>query len=338
MRILYKLLLMTFIFLSVAIGVISYVIITYGLGNIFYISSAALILICGGLAFFVAKTITKPAKYLIKESTEIARGVLNFNEELEKRVQERTAELVEANVRIKRLLDVKTQFVNQVSHDLRTPLTPLLTLLPIMKDEMAAIKDKKLKKDLDEMMIRVIGNAEYLSSIVTSTLSISRLDTGKLKLELKADSLHDIVVEVIVSHKELFEEKHVKILNTVKADLPKVNVDKMRMRELFDNLITNSVKFMEGKEKLLSFDSYIYSDKFLIISVKDNGVGIEEKHLKKVFEEFFKADPSRHVHSSGLGLSICKRIVEIHGGKIWAESPGVGKGTTFKFALPIYTQ
>ena len=159
-----------------------------------------------------------------------------------------------------------------------------------------------------------------------------------MKLDLKPHGLHEIVEEVIASHKELFEEKHVKILDTVKKDLPKVNVDKMRMRELFDNLITNSVKFMEGKEKLLSFDAYIYSDKFLIVSVKDNGSGIEKKHLKKVFEEFFKADPSRHVHSSGLGLSICKRIVEIHGGKIWVESEGLGKGSTFKFALPIYTQ
>ena len=275
---------------------------------------------------------------MIKESTDIAKGVLNFNEELEKRVQERTAELVEANVRIKRLLDLKTQFVNQVSHDLRTPLTPLLTLLPIMKDEMQFIENKKLRKDLSEMMVRVIGNAEYLSNIVTSTLSISRLDTGKVKLNLKPHSLFDIINEVIDSHEDLFKEENVKIINTIKEDLPKVNVDKMRMRELFDNLITNAVKFIENKAKLLSFDAYIYSDKYIIVSIKDNGIGVEEKHLKKIFEEFFKADPSRHEHSSGLGLSICKRIVEKHGGKIWAESPGLGKGSTFKFALPIYSQ
>jgi len=169
-------------------------------------------------------------------------------------------------------------------------------------------------------------------------LSISRLDTGKLKLDLKPYSLYDIVKEVIDSHEDVFKDGNIKIINTVKKDLPKVNVDKMRMRELFDNLITNAIKFMDKKEKLLSFDAYIYSDKYLIVSVKDNGIGIEEKHLKKIFEEFYKADPSRHEHSSGLGLSICKRIVELHHGKIWAESPGLGKGSTFKFALPIYTQ
>jgi len=338
MRIIYKLLLMTLTMLSISIVIISYVSINYGYSTIFYLVTAALLILFSIIAFFVSKTITEPAKYLIKESTDIAKGVLNFNEELEKRVQERTAELVEANVRIKRLLDLKTRFVNQVSHDLRTPLTPLLTLLPIMRDEIAAIKDKKLKKDLDEMMTRVIGSAEYLSNIVTSTLSISRLDTGKLKLDLKPYSLYDIVKEVIDSHEDVFKDGNIKIINTVKKDLPKVNVDKMRMRELFDNLITNAIKFMDKKEKLLSFDAYIYSDKYLIVSVKDNGIGIEEKHLKKIFEEFFKADPSRHEHSSGLGLSICKRIVELHHGKIWAESPGLGKGSTFKFALPIYTQ
>jgi len=329
---------MTLTMLSISIVIISYVSINYGYSTIFYLVTAALLILFSIIAFFVSKTITEPAKYLIKESTDIAKGVLNFNEELEKRVQERTAELVEANVRIKRLLDLKTRFVNQVSHDLRTPLTPLLTLLPIMRDEIAAIKDKKLKKDLDEMMTRVIGSAEYLSNIVTSTLSISRLDTGKLKLDLKPYSLYDIVKEVIDSHEDVFKDGNIKIINTVKKDLPKVNVDKMRMRELFDNLITNAIKFMDKKEKLLSFDAYIYSDKYLIVSVKDNGIGIEEKHLKKIFEEFYKADPSRHEHSSGLGLSICKRIVELHHGKIWAESPGLGKGSTFKFALPIYTQ
>jgi len=152
MRIIYKLLLMTLTMLSISIVIISYVSINYGYSTIFYLVTAALLILFSIIAFFVSKTITEPAKYLIKESTDIAKGVLNFNEELEKRVQERTAELVEANVRIKRLLDLKTRFVNQVSHDLRTPLTPLLTLLPIMRDEIAAIKDKKLKKDLDEMM------------------------------------------------------------------------------------------------------------------------------------------------------------------------------------------
>ena len=99
-------------------------------------------------------------------------------------------------------------------------------------------------------------------------------------------------------------------------------------------IISNSIKFMEGR-KQIEFEASA-DNNFVTIMVKDTGIGIRADLVIKIFEEFYKADPSRHVHSSGLGLSICKRIIEKHGGKIWVESPGVGKGSTFKFSIPIY--
>ena len=112
-----------------------------------------------------------------------------------------------------------------------------------------------------------------------------------------------------------------------------VKTDKLRLEELFDNLIGNSVKYSPNGSDI-TIDARD-DGKFVLVSVKDEGVGMNSEQLDHIFEEFYKADESRHdFGSSGLGLSICKRIVEKHGGKIWAESKGKGKGTTMFFTIP----
>lgn len=257
-----------------------------------------------------------------------------FNVQLEEKVSERTSDLVKANEDIKKLLVVKDQFVNQVSHDLRTPLTPIMTLLPLIKNEFTNIYDEKLQKELTEMIDKVIGNAEYLSNIVVDTLSISRLDTGKVKLNMKPYDIYEIVSEIISDNDVVFKDEKIKVTNNIDKGLPKVNVDKMRIREVINNIISNSIKFME-RRKEIEFGASVDTN-FVTVMVRDTSIGIRPDLVVKIFEEFFKADPSRHEHSSGLGLSICKRIIEKHGGKICAESLGIGKGSTFKFTIPIY--
>jgi len=109
---------------------------------------------------------------------------------------------------------------------------------------------------------------------------------------------------------------------------------KLRLTEVFNNLINNSIKYLQESGKII-FDVK-YDDNFVIVSVEDNGMGMTEKQKNKIFDEFYKADTSRHdFDSSGLGLPICKRIVEKHGGRIWVESNGIGKGSKFYFTLPI---
>jgi signal transduction histidine kinase len=98
----------------------------------------------------------------------------------------------------------------------------------------------------------------------------------------------------------------------------------------------NATKFMDENKKII-FESRI-SRGFVIISINDNGIGIAKETIPQLFDEFFKADPARHRQGSGLGLAICKRVMDRHGGKIWAESPGLGKGSTFYLTLPIARQ
>ncbi len=134
-----------------------------------------------------------------------------FNVQLEEKVSERTSDLVKANEDINKLLVVKDQFVNQVSHDLRTPLTPIMTLLPLIKNEFTNIYDEKLQKELTEMIDKVIGNAEYLSNIVTDTLSISRLDTGKVKLNMRPYNINEIVDEILSDNDIVFKDEKIRI-------------------------------------------------------------------------------------------------------------------------------
>jgi signal transduction histidine kinase len=125
----------------------------------------------------------------------------------------------------------------------------------------------------------------------------------------------------------------------VSNDVPSsllVRADRFHLQEVFTNLFNNAIKYTEGPGKI-TISAKPMKDE-TIISVTDTGIGLENNQLALLFDEYYKADPSRHdFDSSGLGLPICKRIIERHGGCIWAESPGIGKGSTFYFTLPKKT-
>jgi signal transduction histidine kinase len=110
-------------------------------------------------------------------------------------------------------------------------------------------------------------------------------------------------------------------------------VDKTRFEELFENIITNAIKYTKNIKGIITIDAKEEKDS-IVISVNDNGIGLTESQMNHIFDEFYKVDQARHdLSSHGLGLSICKRIIEKHGGRIWVESQGLGKGSTFYFTL-----
>jgi signal transduction histidine kinase len=130
----------------------------------------------------------------------------------------------------------------------------------------------------------------------------------------------------------MFDEKQITVNTSIPDDLI-VYADQLRLEELFNNLLNNAVKY--NKQRGTITIEVFRKEDFVTISVQDDGIGMTNDQLDHVFDEFYKADESRHdFDSSGLGMPICKRIVEKHGGKIWAESEGIGMGTTFYFTLP----
>jgi len=242
-----------------------------------------------------------------------------FNRNLEKKVDERTKE-------IQKLLKHKDEFIGQLGHDLKSPLTPLVGLLPTIEREE---KDPKQK----ELLGVVNRNVLYMRDLVVKTLKLARLNLPTLQLNIEEFDLNEVVSKIILNKEYFYKDKNLKIVNNIDKGLS-IFADKLEVNELIDNLFTNSIKFTPENGKII-FDAK--KDKNCVkVSVSDTGIGLSSDQIRHVFEEFYKVDPSRHdLGASGLGLTICKRILEQHEGDIWVESPGINKGTTFYFTIPV---
>jgi signal transduction histidine kinase len=252
--------------------------------------------------------------------SETENKLNELNRELEQRVIARTVE-------VNRLLLHKTKYIDNLSHDLGTPLTPLLALLPLIKED---IKDPKTR-DLIDTCIR---SAEYIKRVVNNTRELAELNTTDLYL--KRENLLEIVTGLQQKYEGIFRTCNIKVENYVERDVY-VNTEMPRLAEVLDHIYSNAVNSMVDGGTL-TFVAEPVEQKtgpFIRISVHDTGVGLSKEQIDHIFDEFYKTDDSRHkLDSTGLGLSICKRIVEKHGGKIWAESPGPGRGATICFTIP----
>ncbi len=256
--------------------------------------------------------------YMMNEELQSTQDELReLNEDLEKKVSERTR-------KIRELLEQKDEFISQLGHDLKTPLTPLITLLPIIRQRQA---DKKSKELLDVG----IKNIHYMKDLVIKTLQLARLNAPAAFLDTNDIQLSEQLAKTLEANKILLDQHTITIENNIETTLV-VQADRTQLSELFENLLTNALKHTP-KDGMITFDAQPQGEEILV-SIKDTGLGMTKEQLSHIFDEFYKVDSSRHdLESSGLGLPICKRIVEKHGGKIWAESKGPGKGSTLYFTL-----
>ncbi|MBN1860755.1 MAG: PAS domain-containing sensor histidine kinase [Candidatus Thermoplasmatota archaeon] len=241
-----------------------------------------------------------------------------LNQNLEIKVKERTAD-------VEKLLKQKDEFITQLGHDLKTPLTPLNILIPIVKDQE---QDPKLK----ELLTVIFNNIQYMKNLVIKTLELAQLNSPNKNFDLQDIDLSSQLNTFLEIEKTLVQGKEVIFENNIPKETI-VQADFLQMRELFDNLISNAIKYSQEGDVKIIFNAKQLDD-FIVVSVEDTGIGLDSTQIPHVFDEFYKVDYSRHdLQSTGLGLSICKRIVEKHGGKIWVESQGKGKGSTFYFTL-----
>ena len=224
------------------------------------------------------------------------------------------------------LLKQKDDFIHMLSHDLKNPLVPVNNLLPLIKER---VDDTETSKYLDI----VSESFDYIKRLIINTLKLARLNSPSLKLNTEKLDLSKITQDIISTNQTIFEEKNIQVENEIINKIY-INADKLRFEELFNNLLSNAIKYIPDEKGKISI--HAKEDKNLItISVKDTGIGLTKKQTNRIFDEFYKADESRHEQAStGLGLTICKQIVEKHGGHIWVESKGKGKGSTFYFTIP----
>jgi len=242
-----------------------------------------------------------------------------MNNTLEQKVQERTVE-------VSHLLKQKDDFINQLGHDLKNPIGPLLQLLPIIRNSET---DEK-KKEMIDVMIRNVG---YMKNLVVKTIELAKLNSPNTHFHYQSINLSEIIQQTLESNQLLFNEKSIDINCNLSRDIF-INADQLRIEELLNNLLNNAVKYSDRNGSII-IDA-LESNGMVTISLKDTGIGMTKDQIEHIFDEFYKADTSRHdFDSSGLGMPIAKRIVEKHGGRIWVESEGIDKGSTFYFSLPI---
>jgi signal transduction histidine kinase len=245
------------------------------------------------------------------------------NMSLEQKIQEKTKE-------IEQLLGQKNDLIVGLSHDLKTPLTPLMGLLPmIIRDE----QDPKLK----ELLTHSLRNVHYIRDLVSRAIDLALLDSKVIGLTMEKTSLLT-EVETILEHRFLIlQDHHIDVDNKI-DDQMYVQVDKLKLREVLNNLVMNSITFSSLEGGSITFDAKRKENE-VVVSISDTGIGLTSEQTNHIFDELYKADEARHDHKkTGLGLTICKRIIEKHGGKIWVESLGPGKGTTVFFTLPTGTE
>ena len=267
-------------------------------------------------------------QYLQKKLELAESEISELKQNIEQKVIERTVE-------INKSLKDKARFIDSLSHDLATPITPLISLLPMIKDELS---DEKTK----ELMDTCIRNVEYIKRVINNARELS--DVSQTDLVLKKENLSDIINKLIVRYDLVFNSYNIKINNNIEKNT-NIKTEKNRLIQVLDHVTSNAINSMpEGGT--LTFNSKIVKKEdqnFIQISITDTGKGLTREQIDRLFDEFYKTDESRHkLDSTGLGLAICKKIINKHGGKIWADSHGIDKGTTIYFTIPseesIYTR
>jgi Na+/proline symporter/nitrogen-specific signal transduction histidine kinase len=257
------------------------------------------------------------------------RRLIAYSRELEKA----TAELKSANERLQELDRIKNEFISTVTHELRTPLTAVRSISEILH------ANPQLPEDQHRHMTGIIiKESERLTRLINQVLDFQRLETGKMTWQMQPVDLSEICGEALTAVRPLIAEKHIDLNLDLPHQVPSVRGDRDRLVQAVLNLLSNAVKFCDGSRGRIGFRLAMHSY-HLQVEVNDNGAGIHPEDLKIIFEEFRQARnmPRGRPSGSGLGLAITRRIVEYHGGRIWAESEP-GHGSTFAFTLPLTFQ
>jgi GAF domain-containing protein len=237
-------------------------------------------------------------------------------------IQDKSRQLAEASQH-------KSQFLANMSHELRTPLNAILGYTELILDKVYGDTPDKMRGVLD----RIERNGRHLLGLINDVLDLSKIEAGQLILALGDYSLKNVVHTVFSAVEPLANEKKLAFKVDVAPDLPPGHGDERRLTQVLLNLVGNAIKFTDIGEVVIKAAKVNGSFE---VTVRDTGPGISTADQAKLFREFQQADNSvtRKKGGTGLGLAISKRIIEMHGGKIWVES-ALGRGSTFSFTLPV---
>ena len=254
------------------------------------------------------------------------RQVIAYSRELEKA----TADLKEANLRLQELDRLKDDFISTVTHELRTPLTSVRSLAEILS----------ANPDIDAARLEnfsgiIIKESDRLIRLVSQILDYEKIESAQMDWLVASIDLKEVVQDAVNSTRQLIHDKNITIDVDLAQDVPMISGDRDRLIQVMVNIISNAVKFCDPDRGMIVVRLRA-ADNQLIVEVQDNGIGIQPKDLNKIFQPFQQIkDPTQgRPTGTGIGLTITKRIIDFHHGRIWVESEP-GKGAMFSFVLPV---
>jgi signal transduction histidine kinase len=290
------------------------------------------------LGLVVSRSFTKPLKEVHKAAQELEKG--NFSIRAFVKTNDELAQLADALNRSalalskmdeeqQQLDKAKSEFLSITSHELRTPITPLKAQLQMLQQEYFGKLSDKQKESVDV----ILRNAERLNKIIEDFLEVSRIEAARLKFSFRKTDLQETVMDTVRFMEGFAKEKNITFITTA-SNLPFIEVDPDRISQVLRNLVHNAVKFSPAGGRI-EITVELKKD-HVQFSVKDQGVGLKSEDQIRVFEPFYQVEGTlnRKYGGTGLGLTICRGIIEAQKGKIWVESkPGIG--STFSFTVPL---
>jgi signal transduction histidine kinase len=324
-------------------------------GDSVFLSSIFIFLICG----FIGTGISLISYRLpLRVSSELEQQILIYQHTLEEKVKQRTIELQEIAEKAEAANQAKSEFLANMSHELRTPLNHIIGFTELVVDKHYG----NLNKEQEECLNDVLQSSRHLLSLINDILDLSKVEAGKLELQAKQIDLRKLLEDSLGMVKEKALKQRIKLLSDTDGIPGTIRADERKLKQILYNLLSNAMKFTpEGGTVTLSarvlssgngqwinrqgqaFSLFLATEEPLMrgkelidISVQDTGGGIKREDLERIFRAFEQGDNSarRRYQGTGLGLSLTKRLVELHGGRIWAESAGEGTGSTFRLFIP----
>jgi two-component system CheB/CheR fusion protein len=235
---------------------------------------------------------------------------------------------------LKRVAQVKTEFLANMSHELRTPLNSINGFSEVLYDETFGPLNVKQKQYVNN----VLTSGKHLLLLINQILDMAKIEAGKVKLTLSSLQMKSLLNEISLLVADMVSKKKIEMVLEIAEDMPNIEADELKVREIIYNLLSNAVKYTPEGGKIGMRAKKVDSE--IEVVVWDTGVGIASENMEKIFEGFFRVDTpySRVTEGTGLGLPLSKKLVELHGGKLSVESAGLDKGTSVRFTLPVVSE
>jgi len=251
--------------------------------------------------------------------------------EIETGLEKAHAELGALAAELERTARAKSEFLANMSHELRTPLNSINGFSEVLFDETFGPLNEKQKKYVSN----VLSSGTHLLALINQILDMAKVEAGKMKLSLDILPLKKTLEEFSLLFADMASKKNIDMTIEIASDLPDIEADELKVKEIIYNLLSNALKFTPDGGKVSMRAMRLGA--LIEVIIRDSGVGIEEENMERIFEGFFRVDTpfSRVTEGTGLGLPLARKMVELHGGTLAVTSKGLDHGTSVRFTLPI---